>query len=127
MASNRAPHFLNRALSQGDRWPRALDAGYAPVDDRSAIDLLDFACRFSSLVYYYGPGARPSGDWVDLFTQDPLITLASIVATDVEGGERRLARLERRIRAEQLFVEKRAWLVKLFDAALELPRQIDRW
>jgi hypothetical protein len=118
---------LSRAQSQTDRWPRALDPDYAKVDDRSLFSLLDFACRFGSLVNYYGLDNNVAGDWVEFFAVDPVVTLASIVATDIEGAERRLARLRRRIRSERSYDRKRARLVELFEATLDLPRQINRW
>jgi hypothetical protein len=118
--------FFADATRQDDRWPAALDPEFARPDDRSLFDLVDFACRFSSLIRYYSLDNRPDGDWVEFFTRDPVITMASIAATDVRGAERRLAKLEHLTRAAPSRA-KPAMFREMLDAALELPRQTNRW
>jgi hypothetical protein len=118
---------MNTAASQQDRWLPALRPGYAPVDDRSLAELLDFAARFAGLITYYGVDDRPRGDWSEFFSRDPILVLASIATADVSAMERGLAALARRIRGERRSPRQRELLDELFQAALELPSQIDRW
>jgi hypothetical protein len=122
-----AERFFADAIRQEDRWPAALDPTFAQPDDRSLFHLLDFACRFSSLVRYYSLDNRADGDWTEFFTRDPIVTMASLVATDVRSAERRLARLEERARGASSPRAKPATFKALLEGALALPRQIDRW
>ena len=111
---------------QEDRWPTALDPEFARPDDRSLFDLVDFGCRFSALVAYYSLNNEPDGDWVEFFTRDPILSMASIAATDIRRAQRGMARLENRARAASSRA-KAARVRALLEAALDLPRQINRW
>jgi len=112
---------------QADRGSRAFEPGWAPVDDRSVSELLDFTCRFAGLVNYYDVDNRMAGDWVEFLTREPVVTLASVAATDLREMEGRLAALEHRTRVERRFASKRRHFVAMCNAMLDLPRQINRW
>ncbi len=119
--------FGSGGSTQAERWPRALDPDYSRLDDRSLVDLLDRACRFASLIQFYGPDNRAAGDWLEVLAADPIVTLASIVATDIRQAEQRLSALEHRVRTARRAAVKRARLVAFWEMLLDVPRQIDRW
>ena len=123
MDSDTRTVVLNGATSQLDRWRAALDPGYARADDRSLPVVLDFAARFGCLINYYDFENTLRGDWGEFFARDPILALASIATTDIAGMERDVARLARRAREARTERSRRA----LLDAALELPRQVNRW
>jgi hypothetical protein len=118
---------MNTAGSQQDRWLPALRPGYARADDRSLEELLGFAVRLAPLINYYGHDDTQQGDWSEFFARDPILVLASVATTNVKATERALAAQVREIRAERTDRRKRELLDALLGAALELPRQVERW
>jgi len=126
MHPDAATIVVNGAPSQHDRWRPALDPGHARADDRSLPELLDFAVRFGRLINYYGPDNTVEGDWSALFTSDPVLALASMATVDAVSMDRAIAVLVRGVRAEQTD-RKRDLFDAVFEALLELPRQMDGW
>ena len=122
-----ATPLVNTAKSRSDRCRPALQPNYCRADDRSLPELLDFAARFGRLINYYDLENTVQGDWSEFFSRDPVLVLASIATTDVAGMERELATLARSIRVERTAERKRELLDQLFEAALDLPRRVDRW
>ncbi len=87
---------INPTSSQYTRWLRALDPGYARVDDRSYHQLLDFSVQFGALINFYNLEDEVDGDWVDFFQNDPQMVFASIEAMRITDIEDRFGRLQRR-------------------------------
>ncbi|MGE3177230.1 MAG: baseplate J/gp47 family protein, partial [Vicinamibacterales bacterium] len=114
-------------VTQATRRLAALDPLYARLDDRSVVELLDHAVRVAGLVRFYGPDDRVAGDWVEMLTSEPLVALASMTAVDVARVERRLAALIGRTRTATVPERKHARLAAVWDLALDLPRQVERW
>lgn len=73
------------ATSQNTRLPEALRPESAPLDDRSVPELLAFAARFGRLVRFHNDRDQPAGDWARFYEDDPLVRLALMGGTDLEG------------------------------------------
>lgn len=118
---------INGAVSQYDRWLRALDAEYAKVDGRSFSELLDFAVSYGSLINFYNLKNERDGDWSPFFLADPTMLLASQETIDVAEIEAEFARLERLTRAAHSFDRRFELLREIFEVILGLARRLDRW
>lgn len=76
---------------QLNRYLKALDPSYAPVDDRSIEDLLVFAKRYANQIRFYDiPGSKiddPTDaakiSWREFFRRDVAVIGASIATIDL--------------------------------------------
>ncbi|MCP3100282.1 baseplate J/gp47 family protein [Myxococcus sp. K15C18031901] len=118
---------INDAPSQYDRWLRALEEGYAPVDGRTRSELLDFAPRFGALVYFYDLKDTRDGDWVEFFLADPVMVLASIDAMSADGVEERFLRAARDMDAARSADAAFRALSDGVDVVVGLARRFDLW
>lgn len=118
--------MLNGAVSQYDRWLRALDPGYARVDGRTDSDLLDFAVQYASLIRFYDLSNQPDGDWVQFFLQDPTMALAALGSLDMKAIEADYLALQRATAAERDYPKKFELLRGVFHDILSLARRVNR-
>jgi hypothetical protein len=120
-------YIINGAPSQLDRSLRALRDEYARVDERSFLELLDFATRFGGLIYFYNLEDERDGDWVDFFQVDPTMALASIQAINQAELEALFHQLQRE--AAETWGADRAFrrLRDTLQVILRLARQVDAW
>jgi hypothetical protein len=86
---------INPTTSQHNRWLRALDPGYAKVDDRSFNQLLDFSVQFGSLINFFNLDDEVDGDWEDFFQTDPSMVFASIESIKIASVEKYFDQLQR--------------------------------
>jgi len=56
--------------SQKQRFPEALDPGYAKIDDRDTSDWLQFTRKLSELIIYYNTNNQPDGNWNSFFPDE---------------------------------------------------------
>lgn len=118
---------LNGAVSQYDRWLRALDPGYAEVDGRSFSTLLDFAVQYAALIRYYDLSDEPDGDWVTFFLSDPTMILASIESFDLAAADAEYLALQRATAAERTYSRKFELLRATFRCIYDLAVRIQDW
>lgn len=118
--------MLNGAVSQYDRWLRALDPGYAQVDGRTYADLLDFAVQYASLIQFYDMADQPDGDWVQFFLWDPTMALAALGSLDTAAIEAGYRALQRAAAAERDYPKKFELLRATFHEILSLARRVNR-
>jgi hypothetical protein len=118
---------INGAVSQYDRWLRALDADYVQPDGRSFQELLNFAIRYARLIRFYGLDNQPSGDWVQFFLSDPTMILASIDAVNLQTIEVAYQSLEKDTAADTRFDPKFQGLRSMFQTILDMAREINGW
>lgn len=88
---------INPTSSQYNRWLRALDPGYAKVDDRSFNQLLDFSVQFGSLINFFNLDDEVDGDWVDFFQTDPNMVFASIESMQIADIEKYFDQLQKQV------------------------------
>lgn len=77
-----APPSIERdGTSQAGRVQPALDPSHVSVDERSALDLLEFARKYAGELVYHDARDEPAGDWSAFLEQDPakLAELAALV------------------------------------------------
>lgn len=67
---------------------KALDPQSIAVDERSVVDCLSFAARYSELVLFYDKFNRQQGNWRAFFLKDPVILMATISKTDYRAVHR---------------------------------------
>jgi hypothetical protein len=66
-----APPRLERdGTSQAGRVLPALEPSHVSVDERSPLDLLEFARKYAGELVYYDAQGRPAGDWSAFLEQD---------------------------------------------------------
>ncbi|HEX2059901.1 MAG TPA: hypothetical protein VHK90_04110, partial [Thermoanaerobaculia bacterium] len=118
---------LNGAVSQYDRWLRALDPDYAQVDGRTYAELLDFSIQYAELIRFYNLSNEPEGNWVEFFLLDPVMVLAGLATIDVKSLEAEYDVLERKTAAERDYEKKFELLRATFAYILGLARQINAW
>ncbi len=119
--------MLNNATSQYDRWLKALDSGYAKVDDRSFNELMDFSVKFAGLINYYNLNDQVSGDWVDFFISDPNMIFASIAAFNYEQVDTDFLSLIQSVRNTYQPEEKFERLTESFECIVSYVALIDSW
>lgn len=72
--------------SQRDRLRPELDPAHAPLDERSAADLLAFARAYAGDLVYMADDGRPQGDWQAMFPPpEALRALADTLTTPDDG------------------------------------------
>lgn len=83
---NRDPLKLVReGTSQDERFPRALDPTYAPVDGHGPAHDIVFAQRYAEfLTYFDTQSGIATGDWQPFFSQDVAAQLAIAATENVE-------------------------------------------
>ena len=89
---NPLPHD---GLARPDRFLPELDPAHAKIDDRSIVDLLAFAYRFSRHLRYFesiregeGERVRESGNWQELLAGEQLFFLAVMAGASPERFSR---------------------------------------
>jgi baseplate J-like protein len=74
-----APQTSERdGTSQAGRGQPALDPSYVSADERSPLDLLEFARKYAGELVFHDEQGRPAGDWGAFLEQD-LAELAALV------------------------------------------------
>lgn len=131
MSTTRDPHagkiVLNRMTRRRDRRPRAIEPGYAQLDERTLPELLDFAVRVSPLVHYYGPSNQRDGDWGAFFLSDPIMVVGSIAAMPLARLDEAFADLARRAREARSEARRLALLGEIVAHTFALARLTDGW
>ncbi|HEU4553924.1 MAG TPA: hypothetical protein VFS25_13870 [Chitinophaga sp.] len=123
---------INRDGSgQLGRYLKALDPGYAPVDDRSFEDLLVFAKRYAAQIRFYDiPASQVEDDtpaaqvsWREFFRHDMAVIAASIGTIDLaqikKDYDENRARLDLQPNGNTY--------ANLFDPILGMLARLDRW
>ncbi|MFT3823200.1 MAG: hypothetical protein QM731_04735 [Chitinophagaceae bacterium] len=86
--------------SQEDRLLKALQPGYAKIDDRKIEEIIAFAVEYSKLINYYNTSNEKDGDWSCFYANDPCILLALLSTIDTDSIEAAFKDLEEKIRAQ---------------------------
>ncbi|PZF73386.1 hypothetical protein [Taibaiella soli] len=117
--------------AQINRYLKALDPAYAPVDGRSLEDLLVFAKRYAAQIRFYDipeskvePGADPAKiSWREFFRRDMAVIAASIAVTDLQQIKKDYDEIRDRL---DLDPTNDAY-GDLFDPILGILKKTDRW
>lgn len=118
--------------AQINRYLKALDPAYAPVDGRSLEDLLVFAKRYAAQIRFYDipgsgdvtPGTVPGKiSWREFFRRDMAVIAASIAVTDLEQIKKDYDEIRARL---DLDPTNDAY-GDLFDPILGILKRTDRW
>jgi len=118
---------INNAVSQYQRWLKALNADYAKVDGRSFSDLLSFSTRFSRLIYFYNLKNQIDGNWVEFFVQDPSIVIASINTCNAQYFEEQYCCWEKNTLTCHCFDEKFECLRGMCSVITNMAHEINGW
>lgn len=74
-----APTRIKRdGTSQAGRVQASLDPSHVSVDERTSLDLLEFARKYARELVYHDAQGRPAGDWGAFLEQD-LAALAALI------------------------------------------------
>src|SRR5689334_4829342 len=97
---------INRDGSgQLQRYLKALDPSYAPIDGRSTEDLLVFAKKYAAQIRFYDiPESKindntpkPKISWREFFRRDMAVIAASIAVTDITGFKKEYDQVNERL------------------------------
>ncbi len=112
---------------QRQRYLKALDPTYAPVDERSLEDLLVYAKRYAAQIRFWPmPDDQSDSDqesWREFFRRDCAVVAASVAVTD-------LAQIRKdydEIRSDVEATPTRDRFRALFDPILGMAHRLDRW
>jgi hypothetical protein len=113
------------------RYLKALDPGFAPIDDRSIQDLLVFAKRHAGQIRYYEvpdeqampPEKNERVNWREFFRRDMAVIAASVGTLQIDSIRSEYLELRDRL-DEDPSIEKYA---ALFAIIIGLATRIDRW
>jgi hypothetical protein len=121
---------VNDAVSQYDRWLRALKADYAPVDHHSFEQLLIFTVKFGGLIHFYNLDNEIEGDWRGFFQADPLMVLLIIDDFNVAETEQTFEGLLAQVNnseTDDSELSQLSHFIACFDFILKQARQLNDW
>ncbi len=117
---------------QLQRYLKALDPSYAPVDGRSMEDLLVFAKRYAKQIRFYdvpessmqeADPKKPAATWSEFFRNDMAVIAASLSITDLEQIKKDYDETNAKLNqhpTEDLYAA-------LYTNILGMAARIDRW
>ena len=117
---------------QLQRYLKALDPSYAPIDNRSIEDLLVFAKRYAGQIRFYdlpeiaatyNKEQQQKLSWKEFFRRDMAIVIASVGITDVNSFKKEFNEVRDKLETDidpDLFAA-------LFNPILGMLKKIDRW
>ena len=116
---------------QLDRYLKALDPSYAPIDNRSIEDLLVFTKRYANQIRFYDiPESHVEGvtdpakiSWREFFRRDIAVIAASIAIIDLDQFKKDYD--EQRVKVEAR--PGHETFDDLFDPILGMAAKIDGW
>ncbi|AKD55542.1 hypothetical protein [Spirosoma radiotolerans] len=112
---------------QRQRYLKALDPTYAPIDARSLEDLLVYAKRYAAQIRFWPIPDDQQGDdqesWREFFRRDCAVVAASVAVTDLVQIRKDYDDIRRDVEATPTRDRFRA----LFDPILGMARRLDRW
>jgi hypothetical protein len=123
---------INRDGSgQLQRYLKALDPAYAPIDDRSTEDLLVFAKRYAAQIRFYDIPESKINDgipakkvsWREFFRRDMAVIAASIAVTEAEGFKKEYDEVNERLQINT----KPEIYAALYAPIIGMIKKIDRW
>jgi len=123
---------INRDGSgQLQRYLKALDPGYAPIDGRSTEDLLVFAKKYAAQIRFYDiPGSiindgipAPKVSWREFFRRDLAVIAASIAVTEAERFKKEYDEVNERLQ----YHTTPAVYAALYAPIVGMLKKIDRW
>lgn len=117
--------------SRKRRFLRALEAGYADIDERSIADLLTAVQNRAKSIQYYGPDNKsvPGGDWTAFFEKDISFLTAHILRNGLAPLSLCLDQTLNGITARHNADEKeiKGLLKRIFDLIFSLASAIENW
>jgi hypothetical protein len=123
---------INRDGSgQLQRYLKALDPAYAPIDDRSTEDLLVFAKKYAAQIRFYDiPESKindntPAGkiSWREFFRRDMAVIAASIATTDAGSFKKEYDEVNERLQ----YNTTPDVYAALYAPIVGMLKKIDRW
>jgi hypothetical protein len=121
---------------QLQRFLKALDPTFAPVDGRSLEDLLVFAKRYSSQIRFHQFPNQQNDDleksWRDFFRHDLSVLASSIITVDLAQIKKDYDEINQHLNnlCDQTTPDNHAMLEAfkaLFDPIMGIAKRIDRW
>jgi len=113
--------------SQAQRYPVALRADYAQLDERSIVEHIGFLISFAKEVTYYNTKNQKEGHWQEFFLQDEIILLTAMANIKMEQTQLKYAA----ITDDQITVSgvegKRQKAQKLMTLLTEIAISLDFW
>ncbi|MVM33494.1 hypothetical protein GO755_25885 [Spirosoma sp. HMF4905] len=82
--------LVREGTSQEQRNSRALDPGYAPVNERTIAHGMVFAQAYARYLIYYNSSNAASGNWEQFFSNDVSLQLAVAAIADVTAYKTRV-------------------------------------
>ncbi len=79
--------LLHTGTHQSDRYPKALDGSYIPIDERTLPDLVEQMALYAKYVKYYNEHNQHQGDWTDFFEEIYDYKLKKVRFTSIEALE----------------------------------------
>ena len=101
---------INRDGSgQLQRYLKALDPAYAPIDDRSTKDLLVYAKRYAAQIRFYDIPESKINDgiavnkisWREFFRRDMAVIAASVAVTDAGSFKKEYDEVNERLQSDR--------------------------
>ncbi len=123
---------INRDGSgQLQRYLKALDPTYAPIDDRSTEDLLVYAKRYAAQIRFYDIPESKINDgiavkrisWREFFRRDMAVIAASVAVTDAKNFKKEYDEVNERL---QLHPKPEIYAA-LYAPIIGMLKKIDRW
>ena len=123
---------INRDGSgQLQRYLKALDPSYAPIDGRSTEDLLVFAKKYAAQIRFYDipeskindNTAKPKISWREFFRRDMAVIAASIAVTGITGFKKEYDEVNERLQ----YITTPEVYAALYAPITGMIRKIDRW
>jgi hypothetical protein len=117
---------INRdGSSQLNRYLKALDPSYVPIDGRRIEDLLVYARSYASQIRFYDLGEKENsrGSWEEFFSRDMAVIIASLSVFDLEGIRKNYDQSRKKIEENPNADNFAA----LFAPILGVVTQLDHW
>lgn len=112
---------------QRQRYLKALDPTFAPIDERSLEDLLVYAKRYAAQIRFWPMPDDQQGSnqesWREFFRRDCAVVAASVAVTDLSQIRKDYDEIRSNVEATPTRDRFRA----LFDPILGMARRLDRW
>lgn len=113
--------------SRSSRALKELEPDYFRVDERSLIDLLVFAGKFSEYINYYDKDNQYKGSWEQFFANDQAVLLSAMANSDLESYEKYVNNFSDRLISIDNEQEKMKRIPELFRLVRMIPTLLDYW
>lgn len=123
--------YINRGITQQERFPATLDPSHTPIDQRELIDLVNFSTKYASLINYYTTDANNQlihdGDWTFL-TRNELFLLAEIGTFNFRQSQEQIRLIISTLGSKISVLNDKLYALRLlFEHILKMLNQLNDW